>query len=324
MPPAAAPTRPAPCQRCRCCLGAEGNGRIIRRRRAAPGSSPLPLLPAVAPGPGPPSAGPGQQRAGARPRRPPPRDPAQAGRARQQAEAARLGPELETVRGLYGHLLACPPLEPPLLLFKGGGYVYLDAENVLKAARLDHAFQMTNRISGADAVVCRARWDDGRSVDLSGHQNAAANHRVPFLVVERFSPYQLLLHLRPLLEARGVVPPLQRQLLFRAAAAGGERGWLLEGGGGSGEDADGGVAAGTGQPQAAWPPRRQQSALPAGQQQRGAAALQTGEVERLQWQALSGRITTGDAIRVSCGCACGSVAVSLLGALPQSAPEGQC
>jgi hypothetical protein len=33
---------------------------------------------------------------------------------------------------------------------------------------------------------------------------------VPFLVLERFSPYQLLLHLRPLLEARGVVPPLQR------------------------------------------------------------------------------------------------------------------
>ena len=194
---------------------------------------------------------------------------------REPSPAPPAANSLDSTKALYHYLLGCPPLAPPIAIFKGGGYIYGDAENLLKASRLSHVFQMTNKISGADAVVCRAQWDDKRTVDLRGHQNAASNHGIPFIVLERFTPSQLLLRLRPLLEARGVVPPLERQLLYRRT--------VLEDGDESSEAAES-VARETG----SW-------SSPGGVQD---PARDPAQLEQMQMQVLSGEMTTGEYIRV--------------------------
>jgi hypothetical protein len=184
---------------------------------------------------------------------------------------------VEGVRELYHYLVTHPPIQPHVEIFKGGGYIYSDAENVLKASRLDHLFQMTNKIKDADVVVCRAYWDDNRKVDLTGHQNAASNHGVPFIVVDRFTPTQLLLHLRPLLEARGVVPAAEQKLLYRITA--------------SDQDA---AALST------WEDVSTPSAHPSSTKgEHHDCAVGATELEQLQLQVLSGAITTGSFIRVS-------------------------
>lgn len=181
---------------------------------------------------------------------------------------------VEGIRELYHYLVTHPPIQPHIEIFKGGGYIYSDAENVLKASRLDHLFKMTNKIKGADVVVCRAYWDDNRKVDLTGHQNAASNHGVPFIVVDRFTPTQLLLHLRPLLEARGVVPAAEQKLLYRISSS------------------DHDTAASS-----TWEEVNTPTANHSTHEQHHDCTLDA--TEQLQLQVLSGDMTTGSFIRVS-------------------------
>lgn len=74
-----------------------------------------------------------------------------------------------------------------LMVFKGGGYVYADMFYMLARAGLDHAIGMTNVVAEADCVVAKASWEHnpGRRVNLDQHRAAAANQRIPFVLVNQ-------------------------------------------------------------------------------------------------------------------------------------------
>lgn len=79
--------------------------------------------------------------------------------------------------------------------------------------------RLTNLMRKAHCIVAKERRDNGKRVNLSEHQAAARNARIPFLLLERLEPDQLVALLRPvLIQKRIVVEHPQRRKSARASA----------------------------------------------------------------------------------------------------------
>ena len=78
------------------------------------------------------------------------------------------GSSIVDTRSLYKYLksLALSAVPSPIVIFKGGGYVYEDLDSLLKSCGLHHVILLTNRINQADCVLCKPQWDTGRRVNL--------------------------------------------------------------------------------------------------------------------------------------------------------------
>lgn len=107
-----------------------------------------------------------------------------------------------------------------VIIFKGGGYVYADMEAMIDQAGLGHVMRLTNLMRKAHCIVAKERRDNGKPVNLSEHQAAARNARIPFLLLERLEPDQLVALLRPvLIQKRIVIEHPQRRKTAKAYAA---------------------------------------------------------------------------------------------------------
>jgi hypothetical protein len=65
--------------------------------------------------------------------------------------------------------------------------------------------RVTNLIRKAHCVLAKPAWDNGKRVHLQQHRAAARKRRVPFLLVPKLQVEELLVVVRPLLLARGIV-----------------------------------------------------------------------------------------------------------------------
>ncbi|KAF8057658.1 hypothetical protein HT031_006007 [Scenedesmus sp. PABB004] len=119
-------------------------------------------------------------------------------------------------------LRAMPPPRRRLVVFKGGGYVYDAMDALIADAGLGHVVRLTNLMRKAGCVLAKAAWDNGRAVSLAQHRAAAANARVPFLLIERLEPEALVAALRPALVAKGIV--VERGSAARAPRGGNDGG----------------------------------------------------------------------------------------------------
>jgi len=85
---------------------------------------------------------------------------------------------------------------------------------------LGHVMRLTNLMRKAHCIVAKERRDNGKPVNLSEHQAAARNARIPFLLLERLEPDQLVALLRPvLIQKRIVIEHPQRRKTAKAYAA---------------------------------------------------------------------------------------------------------
>jgi hypothetical protein len=80
-----------------------------------------------------------------------------------------------------------------------------DLDALLITHRLDHVMRVTNLIRKAHCVLAKPAWDNGKRVQLQEHRAAARKRRVPFLLVQRLQVEELLVVVRPLLLAKGIV-----------------------------------------------------------------------------------------------------------------------
>ena len=93
--------------------------------------------------------------------------------------------------------------------------------------------RLTNLIRKAHCIVAKERRHNSKRVNLAEHIAAAKNANIPFLLIERLEPAQLVALLRPvLLRKRIVVEHPQRVREEVHDAAGGADGPVEAGGGG--------------------------------------------------------------------------------------------
>lgn len=80
---------------------------------------------------------------------------------------------------------------------------------LLLDAGLGHVMRLTNLMRKAHCVVAKERRDTGKRVNLAEHIAGARNANIPFLLIERLEPEQLVHLLRPLLIRKRIViePP---------------------------------------------------------------------------------------------------------------------
>ncbi len=104
-------------------------------------------------------------------------------------------------------LQAMPPPRRRLVIFKGGGYIYADMEDLIQQSDLGHILRLTNLIRKANCVLAKPSWDGNskRRVNLAEHQAAARKAKVPFLLIERMDVLQLVAAVRPLLVQKRIV-----------------------------------------------------------------------------------------------------------------------
>ncbi len=98
-----------------------------------------------------------------------------------------------------------PPPSRKVVVYKGGGYIYAAAEQLLEEHGLQYAIRMTNLLRKAHCIVSVPVWDNGRRANLKEHQSAAAKRGLPFYVLQRFDAVQLVEALRPLLIRRHIL-----------------------------------------------------------------------------------------------------------------------
>lgn len=75
--------------------------------------------------------------------------------------------------------------------------------------------RLTNLKRKAHCIVAKERRDNGKRVNLSEHRAAAQNANIPFLLIERLEPDQLVALLRPILIQKRIViedPQRRRQV----------------------------------------------------------------------------------------------------------------
>lgn len=65
--------------------------------------------------------------------------------------------------------------------------------------------RLTNLIRKAHCIVAKERRDTGKRVNLAEHAAAARNANIPFLLIDRLEPGQLVALVRPLLVRKKIV-----------------------------------------------------------------------------------------------------------------------
>ncbi|KIZ02250.1 hypothetical protein MNEG_5711 [Monoraphidium neglectum] len=71
-----------------------------------------------------------------------------------------------------------------LVIFKSGGYIMSDLEDLLASSGLSHVMRVTNLIRKAHCVLAKERWENGRRVRLEQHMQGAARRGLPFLLLK--------------------------------------------------------------------------------------------------------------------------------------------
>ncbi|KAG1655842.1 hypothetical protein FOA52_008284 [Chlamydomonas sp. UWO 241] len=81
---------------------------------------------------------------------------------------------------------------------------------MLHTSGLDGCLEATTQIAGADCILAKAAWNDGRRVDLRQHRAAARTRGIPFLLVPSLRARDVLLALVPLLLERHLLRSITR------------------------------------------------------------------------------------------------------------------